>query len=77
MSCPTFDGYISEVPKTGFLVLRVSPELRREIQQIADQEQRTITQICEMFLQHGVEGYTKDGAKFIQRLVAKRKNRTN
>lgn len=67
--------YISKVAKTGFLVFRVNPELRRDIQEIADEEQRTITQVCEMLLYEGVEAYKKDGPKFIQRLVAKQKNR--
>jgi hypothetical protein len=53
----------------------VDPTLRRDIQQIADEEQRTITQICEMLLSEGIEAYKKDGAKFIQRLVAKQKLR--
>ena len=64
------------MPKTDSLVFRVSPELRRDIQQIAGEEQRTITQICEMLLHEGVEAYKKEGTKFIQRLVAKQKNRT-
>ena len=50
--------------------------MRRDIQRIADEEQRTITQICEMLLYEGVEAYKKDGPKFIQRLVAKQKLRT-
>ncbi len=67
--------YIAEVARTGFLVFRVNPELRRDIQQIADEEQRTITQVCEMLLHEGVEAYKKDGPKFMQRLVAKQKAR--
>ena len=69
-------GYIAEVARTGFLVFRVGPDLRRDIQRIADEEQRTITQVCEMLLYEGVEAYKKDGPKFIQRLVAKQKLRT-
>lgn len=49
--------------------------LRRDVQRIADEEQRTITQICEMLLYEGVESYKKEGPKFIQRLVAKQKTR--
>jgi hypothetical protein len=67
--------YISEVARTGFLVFRVDPELRREIQRIADEEQRTITQVCELLLHEGVEAYQKEGDKFIQHLVAKQKAR--
>jgi len=68
-------SYIFEVAKTGFLVFRVNPELRRDIQQIADEEQRTITQVCEMLLNEGVEAHKKEGPKFMQRLVAKQKAR--
>ncbi len=57
------------------MVFRVDPALRRDIQRIADEEQRTITQVCEMLLNEGVEAYKKDGPKFIQRLVAKQKAR--
>ena len=57
------------------LVFRVNPELRDDIQQIADEEQRTVTQVCEMLLNEGVEAYKKEGAKFMQRLVAKQKAR--
>jgi hypothetical protein len=66
---------ISVVARTGFLVFRVEPALRRDIQRIADEEQRTITQICELLLREGVEAYKKEGPKFMQRLVAKQKAR--
>jgi hypothetical protein len=57
------------------VLFRVDPTLRRDIQRIADEEQRTITQICEMLLYEGVEAYKKEGTKFVQRLVAKQKLR--
>ena len=56
-------------------MFRVDPELRGDIQRIAEEEQRTITQICEMLLHEGVEAYKKEGSKFVQRLVAKQKAR--
>jgi hypothetical protein len=49
--------------------------LGRDVQRIADEEQRTITQVCEMRLHEGVEAYKKEGPKFMQRLVAKQKTR--
>lgn len=57
------------------MVFRVDPALRRDIQRIADEEQRTITQVCEMLLNEGIEAYKKEGSKFMQRLVAKQKDR--
>jgi hypothetical protein len=41
-----------------------------------EDEQRTITQVCEMLLHEGVEAYKKEEPKFMQRLVAKQKLRT-
>ena len=40
-----------------------------------EKDQQAITQICEMLLHEGVEAYKKEGARFIQRLVAKHKSR--
>ena len=67
--------YISEVARKGVLVFRVDTDLRREIQKIAAEEQRTLTQICEMILYEGIEAYKKEGPKFMQRLIAKQKGR--
>ena len=57
------------------MVFRVDAALRRDIERIADEEQRTITQVCEMLLNEGVEAYKKEGPKLMQRLVAKQKAR--
>ena len=58
------------------MVFRVTPERKRDIERIADDEQRNISQICELLLHEGVEAYKKEGAKFMQRLIAKQKLRT-
>jgi len=68
-------SYIPGVAKTEFLAFRVVPELKRELQRMADDEQRALSQVCEMLLHEGVEAYKKEGPKFIQRLVAKQKAR--
>jgi len=69
-------SYIGKVPKSEFLALRVNSELKRELERISDDEQRSISQISEMLLYEGIEAYKKDGPKFMQRLVAKQKLRT-
>ena len=70
-------GYILLVAtKKDFLAFRVSPDLKSEIQEIADSEVRSISQICELLLSEGVEVYKKEGPKFMQRLVARQKLRT-
>lgn len=61
--------------KKGFLAFRVSPDLKNEIQEIANGEARSISQVCELLLSEGVQTYMKEGPKFIQRLVAKQKSR--
>ena len=61
--------------KKDFLAFRVSPDLKSEIQGIANSEARSISQVCEMLLSEGVQAYKKEGPKFIQRLVAKQKSR--
>jgi len=53
----------------------VDTALREDIRRIANEEQRTITQVCEMLLNEGVEAYKKEGPKFMQRLIAKQKAR--
>jgi hypothetical protein len=68
-------GYILDVAKTEFVAFRIAPELKRELQHISDDEQRALSQVCEMLLYEGVEAYKKEGPKFIQRLVAKQKSR--
>ena len=70
------DSYIWVVAKTEFLAFRVAPELKRELQRIANDEQRALSQVCEMLLYEGVEASKKEGPKFMQRLVAKQKART-
>jgi len=61
--------------KKGFLAFRVSPDLKNEIQGIANSEARSISQVCELLLTEGVHTYKKEGPKFMQRLVAKQKAR--
>ena len=57
----------------GFLAFRVSPDLKHQIQLIADNEARSISQVCELLLSEGVEAYKKEGGKLMQRLIAKQK----
>ena len=61
--------------KKDFLAFRINPELKQQIEEIADQEQRSISQICELFLKGAVEDYKKDGPQFIQRLLARQKHK--
>jgi hypothetical protein len=64
------------VAKRDFLAFRIDPELKQQVEAIADEEQRSISQICELFLKGAVEDYKKDGAQFMQRLLARHKHKT-
>ena len=73
---PERTAIILNVAKTDFLTLRINPELKRELQKLAEEEQRTVSQVCEMLLYEAIDVYKKDGTKYVQRLVAKQKERT-
>lgn len=59
--------------KNAPLAFRVPAELKRELQQIADREARSISQICEILLRIGAEQYGKEGARFLHRFLDRRK----
>lgn len=53
--------------------VRVSVELKKALIQIAKNEERSLAQICEIFLRDGVLSYKEHGTKFFQRLRARHK----
>jgi hypothetical protein len=54
--------------------VRVSVELKKALIQIARNEDRSLAQICEIFLRDGVLSYKENGTKFFQRLRARHKS---
>jgi len=56
--------------------VRVSVELKKALIQIARNEDRSLAQVCEIFLRDGAMCYKEDGAKFFQRLLARHKRET-
>jgi hypothetical protein len=69
-----FFGYIGAMAKSAFLGIRMNPELRKQLEQIAQREERSISQVCEVLLRGGVAAYQKEGAKYLQRLLSGRKS---
>jgi len=69
--------YICWVAKKDFLAFRINPDLKQQIVEIADEEQRSISQICELFLKGALEDYKKDGPQYIQRLLARQKHKAS
>ena len=57
--------------KNAPLAFRIPGELKKSLQQIANQEARSVSQICEILLTIGTEAYDREGAKYLQRYVGK------
>jgi len=51
--------------------LRIPTDLKKELQNIAANEGRSMAQICEAFLRAGSEDYRKGGAKFLRRFLGR------
>ena len=59
--------------KNAPLAFRVPQELKSELQKIAEGEARSISQICEILLKLGVETYKREGPKYLQRFLSRRR----
>jgi hypothetical protein len=64
---------IAQMRKDAPLAFRIPAELKKKLQEIANHEARSISQTCEMFLRLGVEGYQKEGSKYLQRFLTRQK----
>ncbi len=63
-----------DMKKEDRIGVRVSVELKKALLQIAKSEDRSLAQVCEIFLRDGALSYNKeDGAKVFQRLLARHK----
>ena len=59
--------------KDAPLAFRIPTDLKKKLQEVAKQEARSLSQICEMLLKLGVEGYEKEGPKYLQRFLSRPK----
>jgi hypothetical protein len=59
--------------KDAPIAFRIPNELKRRLQEVATGEARSLSQVCEMLLQLGVEGYERDGSKYLQGLLTRKK----
>ncbi len=59
--------------KKAFLGFRLNPELKKQLEEIALAEERSISQVCEMLLRKGAAGYQKKGPKYLQRFLSRQK----
>jgi hypothetical protein len=63
----------SAMRKDSRLTFRVGSDLKKEIETIANQEGRSIAQICDAFLRAASELYKKEGSKFLRRFIVRQK----
>jgi hypothetical protein len=63
----------AEMAKDTRLSVRVRSDLKKAMEAIAAKESRSVAQICEAFLEAGSEGYKKEGSKYLQRFLSRRK----
>ena len=56
--------------KDAPLAFRIPADLKKKLQEVAKLEAWSISQTCEIFLRLGVEGYGKEGSKFLQRFLS-------
>jgi len=61
------------VARRVFLGIRINPELKKALEQVADAEERSVAQICELLLRTGIDGYKKNGTKYLQRSMSHQK----
>jgi predicted transcriptional regulator len=59
--------------KNAPLAFRIPSELKKRLQQIADHEVRSISQVCEILLSIGTEAYDKEGARYLNRYLGRSK----
>jgi predicted transcriptional regulator len=54
------------------LAFRIPGELKRKLQKIADEQRRSVSQVCEILLTVGVEQYEKEGSGYLSRSLGNR-----
>jgi hypothetical protein len=53
--------------KDAPVAFRIPTDLKRRLQKISKREERSLSQVCEMLLRLGAEGYEREGSKYLQR----------
>jgi hypothetical protein len=48
---------IRDMARKVFLGIRINPELKKTLEQVADAEERSVAQICELLLRTGIDAY--------------------
>jgi hypothetical protein len=59
--------------KDTALSFRIPARLKTELEKVALNEGRSLAQVCEVFLQGGLEIYKKEGSKYVQRFLTRQR----
>jgi len=69
-----FSYNLTTMKKSAPLAFRITDELKKSLEQIADREARSVSQICEILLTIGTEAYNKEGSKYLQSYLRRTKD---
>lgn len=53
------------VSRRIFVGIRLDPELKEALEEIAGTEERSVSQICELLLRRGIDAYQAEGSKYL------------
>ena len=59
--------------KDAPLAFRIPAALKKKLLEVAKGEARSVSQVCEILLKLGVEAYEKEGPKYLQRFLSRKK----
>lgn len=62
---------MAAMKKDTRLTFRVSSDLKREVEEIANREGQSVARICEAFIMAGSEAYKKQGTKSLLRMLGR------
>lgn len=65
------DAKIAPMKKDARLTFRVSSNLKRDIEVIANREEQSVAKICEAFIVVGLDTYKKQGTKFVRLMLGR------
>lgn len=57
------------VSRRIFVGIRLDPELKEALEEIAGTEERSVSQICELLLRRGIDAYRAEGSKYLRPLA--------
>ena len=66
---------MGNMKKDAPLAFRISADLKRSLQQIAASEARSVSQICELLLKSGVDGYKSEGPQYLRHSLTRQKSK--